>query len=151
MTIRNNRTVAILGQDFTAATMSGLKTYKKGFRANYGEFRNGGYYVVEGHGIGHTIPTRVFTKFIRRWEEIEKVKSDDTIITKVTHCKKDITADMLVWFKQCDTVAQLAENRQRRIELKHKIAYTRKLIKQMKSGEIEADLVNWLTELGSLK
>ena len=61
--IKNRKDTATLGEDFTVEIQGGPWTHKAGLRTLAKNVMGNGLYIVEGHGTGHVIPRKLFTKF----------------------------------------------------------------------------------------
>lgn len=151
MKIKNEKHYAILGTDFTADTMGGKHTYKKGHKAKtWGLYETGGEYIVEGHGIGHIIPRNLFTKFKHTWDEVETTVENGTKVVKTIHKNIDETKEILKWWTDNDAEADNTERNDKRRVLRKNIAYYKNMIKEVKTGKADTILTNLLNDLNKL-
>lgn len=150
--IKNNKRLAILGETVKFNTPYGhVNTYEKGREFELkdlywnGTPENWGYYDEWG-----LIPLEKITKFVNRWDEVEIVEEDGTIITKTTRHEKDETEEVLEWFAKLATKRLRIKNRHEVATLKAKIKDLKNEIKRVETGETAKELDKLMEALANL-
>ena len=149
--IKNRKDTATLGEDFTVEIQGGPWTYKAGLRTLAKNVMGNGLYIVEGHGTGHVIPRKLFTKFNRTWDEVTIKTVGGEKVTTTVNKKEDVTAEYLAHFTKDLEACIERENAEIRGALRRNIAYLRKTIKFVTKGEAAEKLAVALAELETLK
>jgi hypothetical protein len=143
--IRKDKIVAILGEDFSYE-FYGRKTIAKGYEVDAKKLTLNGYEIVLGHGNSEYIPFDKFTKFIHTWSE-ETTKGN---ATKTVHKRECVTKFYLDWYKKKKEKIDKRNLQCEQSKIKYRIAHLKKIIKQVQSGEIQAEIDKLTASLNSL-
>ena len=136
--ILRKQTVAALKEDFTLDCMGSKTTYKKGATFNVKRMDERGVIIVLGHGLNEIIPRELFDKYTCTWVEVYKNGDSTTHKNK----KKDVTKE---WNEHWNTIINKDKARQQKQQIEKnnlRIKELKKLIKFVKSGEAEKELVS---------
>lgn len=136
--ILRKQTVAALKEDFTLDCMGSKHTYKKGTTFNVKRMNEQGVIIVLGHGISEIIPRELFNKYTCTWTEV--YLTADGAIHK--NKRKDVTKE---WNEHWDGIVNKDKVRQQKQQIEKnnlRIKELKKLIKFVKSGEAEKELVS---------
>ena len=142
--IRKDKTIAILGEDFSY-DFYGRKTIAKGYEVDAKKLTLNGYEIILGHGISEYIPFDKFTKFIHTWSE-ETTKGN---VTKTVHKRECVTKLYLDWYKKEKEKIEARNLKHEQKNIKDRITHLKKIIKQVQSGEIQAEIDKLTASLNS--
>lgn len=142
--IRKDKTIAILGEDFVYE-FYGRKTIEKGYKVDARKLTLRGHEIVLGHGNSEYIPFDKFTKFIHTWSE-ETTKNN---VTQIVHKREYVTKLYLDWYKKEKEKTEARNLKCEQARIKDRIVYLKKIIKQVQSGEVQAEIDKLTASLNS--